>query len=441
MEVELKIINCYVVTVDSNNTVFENGCIVVNNGKIVDIGDASIALNYESEQLIDAQGCVVIPGLVNAHNHAAMTIYRGMADDLPLQEWLHEHIFPTEAKFTTKESVRTGTQLAAIEMLKSGTTTFTDMYYFEDEVAKVCKEYGIRGVLSQAIIDFPAPDFPTSAATLQYTEDLMQKYSDDEYVTIIPGPHSPYTCQPETLKKARALANKYDSVLSIHLSETWGEYDNAIKETGNTPVKNLEEMGLLDGKTLAAHCVFVSEDDVKLMLKHNVAAVNNPQSNLKLVSGIAPVPMMKDNGIVVALGTDGVVSNNNLDMFEEMKTAALIHKMNNNNPTALNAQTMLRMATVDGARALGMQDKIGSLEAGKCADMVLININQPHLMPLYNIYSQLVYAVKGHDVDMVIVNGKIVMDNKKVVAADELQVMIDAQIIANQIIDEKMANS
>lgn len=442
MQADIKIINAYILTVDKEERIIENGAIAIQGDSIIAIGTTEELEHIDGEETIDAQGNLLMPGLINAHTHAAMSIYRGMADDLPLQEWLNDHIFPAEAEFCTKESVITGTKLAILEMIRFGVTCFADMYYFEEDVAKVCNEMGIRALLSQAIVDFPAPDHKTSDEALKYIEQAMQEVNNHGTVTITPGPHSPYTCQADTLRKARKLANKYEVPLQIHLSETMFEYEESIKDHEKTPVKYCDDLGLFDGKTIAAHCVYINEEDREILKEKTVGVVNNPVSNMKLTSGVAPIPLLRDAGVLVGIGTDGVVSNNTLDIIEEMKIAALIHKVNNNNPTAMKAKNAVKLATIENAKILGMEDSIGSLEVGKKADMILIDINQPHLMPLYNIYSQLVYAVKGTDVDTVIINGKMVMINKKISGVDTLDIAIDAQMKANEVkafIDQRIA--
>ncbi len=431
--VDLKIENGIIVTVDSDNKIIYDGCICVQNGMICAIGTNEECKDIDAETVIDAQGNLIMPGLINTHTHAGMNIYKGMADDLPLQKWLYDYIFPTEAEFSTKENIITGTELAIFEMLQTGTTCFADMYYFEDSVAEVCDKMHIRAVLGQAIIDFPAPDFQNSNESLAAIEKMIEKYKNHPRIDIIPAPHSMYTCKKETIQKARELANKHNLPIHIHVSETEFEYNESLKNHDKTPTEYLDEIGALDGKTLAAHCVYISEHDREILSKKNVGVANNPQSNLKLVSGIAPVPLMKELNVTVALGTDSVVSNNSLDMFQEMKMAALIHKLNNGNPTVLPAEEVVRMATIDGAKALEIDNLVGSLEVGKQADIIIINLNQPHLTPLYNVYSQIIYAVNGNDVDTVFVDGAMLYQNKQFMVGNVMDTMLNAQIIANQV--------
>lgn len=412
MTADILIINAFIVTIDKEYIIIENGAIAILDGKIIYIGENIISESYTAKKVIDAKGNIVMPGLINSHTHIPMTIFRGMADDMPLQKWLNEFIFPAEAKFLNAENVTIGAEIAIHEMIRFGTTCFADMYYFENDIAKLCEEIGIRCVLSEGILDFPVPNNPTPQHALDFTEQQILAYKDSQLINFAFGPHSPYTCSEEWLIKARTLANKYDVPFHIHLSETSYEYEQSIEKTGVTPLQYLDKIGCLDGKTIAAHCVYFSEEDVALMVQKNVSVVNNPQSNLKLVSGVAPIPFMQKAGGNVALGTDGVVSNNSLDMFTEMKVAALIHKLNHHDPTAGNARDIITMATINGAKALGLDSITGSLEIGKCADVIIIDINQAHTQPLYNAYSQIVYSLNGNDVDTVIIDGKIVLENK-----------------------------
>lgn len=433
MTVDILIKNALIVTIDNDERIFDNGSILISGNKIVAIGDAGIEQDYSPVKTIDAKGNIVMPGLINSHTHIAMTIFRGMADDMPLQKWLNEFIFPAEAKFLNAENIKIGAELAIYEMIRFGTTCFADMYYFEDEIAQICERIGIRCLLSEGILDFPVPNNPTPQSALDFTERQIEKYKHSQRINFAFGPHSPYTCSEEWLKKGRELANKHNVPYHIHLSETSHEYENCIETKGVTPLQNLDNMGCLDGKTIAAHCVYFSEEDVALMVKKNVNVVNNPQSNLKLVSGVAPVPFMQKAGGNVALGTDGAVSNNSLNMFTEMKVAALIHKLNHHDPTAGNAKDIVKMATINGARALSLEDITGSIEVGKCADIIIIDINQAHAQPLYNVYSQIVYALCGHDVDTVIVDGKILMEKKQYCCGNPDAIIAKVKILAKEI--------
>lgn len=430
-----KIINAYVVTMDSEFSIIENGCVCMENDRIVHICESCDSHDIEAENVIDAQGNLLLPGFINGHTHTGMNIFKGYADDLPLQKWLFDYVFPVEEKFTTRENVRIGSSLALLEMIASGTTCFVDMYYFVEETAKLCEEIGVRAVLSQPIVDFPVADAKSPEEALQLCEKLMQQYENHHLVKIIPAPHSIYTCSAENLQKARALANKYNVPLNTHLSETIEEYNKCIEEHEKTPVEYLNDLGCFDGKTIAAHCVYVSENDREILAQKQVAAVNNMQSNLKLVCGISPVPALLESGVKVCFGTDSVMSNNSLDMYTEIKTAALVHKYNSGNATSLNAQQTVFMATRGAAECLGFADLCGSIEVGKKADLQLLNINQIHAVPLYNIYSHIVYALQSGDVDSLFIDGKCVYLHKHFQGIDAFEVMVQAQELANEIME------
>lgn len=414
MNVDILITNAHILTIDAECVIIENGCIAISNGVISAIGNSDLAQTFSAKTVIDAKGNIALPGLINSHTHIPMTIFRGMADDMHLQKWLQEYIFPAEAKFLNETNVGLGATLAIYEMIQSGTTCFADMYYHEDIVAHICDEMGIRCVLSEGILDFPVPNNPTPQDACNFTERMIEKYKNNPRINFAFGPHSPYTCSNEWLQQARILANKHNVPFHIHLSETSHEYEQSIEKNGLTPLQHLDSLGCLEGKTIAAHCVFFSQEDVELMVQKKINVVNNPQSNLKLVSGVAPVPYMLSAGGNVALGTDGVVSNNSLDMFTEMKVAALIHKLYSSNPTAANALDVIKMATINGAKALGLDHEIGSIEVGKRADVIIIDTHNAHAQPLYNVYSNIVYSHKGSDVETVIIDGNIIMENKQI---------------------------
>ena len=441
MQADIAIINALIVTVNSADQIITNGTIIITGNTITEIGAGAILHRYQPARIIDVRGKLVMPGMVNSHTHAAMTMFRGMADDMALDVWLNEHIFPSEAKHVNARSVELGTRLAVMEMVRSGTTCFADMYYYEDVVAQVCEDVGIRALLGEGVLGFPAPGHPDSTHTLRYTEELIQRYQGSELISVAVGPHAPYTCPEYLMKECRDLANKYKVPLHIHLSETVKEYEQCIEQTGVTPVQYLERAGILDGHTIAAHCVYASEEDVEVLKRWGTFVAHNPQCNMKLVSGVAPITHFLRAGITVGLGTDGVVSNNSLDMFEEMKTCALIHKLHTNSPTVMDAKTVVRMATMGGAATLGLADKIGSLEAGKRADLIIVNTDQPHLVPMYNVYSQIVYSVKGNDVETVMVNGRIIMDHGHIHHIDEQSLKRDMQALADQIMGEKNLNA
>jgi 5-methylthioadenosine/S-adenosylhomocysteine deaminase len=362
-----------------------------------------------------------------------MSLFRGLADDLPLMEWLNNYIFPVESRMDG-DFVHVGTLLACAEMILSGTTTFCDMYLFEDEVAKAAREAGMRCLVGEVLYDFPSPNYGPIEKGLAYTESLIQKWRDDPLVSIAVEPHSVYTCSPDLLVAANGLALKYGIPLIIHVAETASEIDVVKERYGKRPFEHLESLGVLGPHLIADHCVHLDESEMEKIAKHHVKVINNPESNMKLASGVCPVSELLARGITVALGTDGCASNNNLDLFAEMDTAAKLHKLRTMDPTVMDAFTVLRMATNHGAKALGYGDLIGSLEKGKKADIIVVDTHKPHLTPMYNPYSHLVYAAKGHDVSHSIINGRLVMENRRLLGLDLQKVMAKAREKAKQVL-------
>ena len=415
-QADIIIKNGTILTLDSENSIFENSYLCIRGDSISEIGTGNPALS-KAEKIIDARGGLILPGLVNCHTHAAMSLFRGLADDLPLMEWLNNYIFPAESKMDG-EFVYTGTMLALAEMIMSGTTTFCDMYLFEEEVAKAARKAGVRSLVGEVLYDFPSPNYGPVEKGLKYTESLIQKWRDDPLVSIAVEPHSLFTCSPKLLAASNELALKYNVPLIIHVAETLTEVYEIKEKYGKTPVKHLDSLGILGPHLIADHCVHLENSDIKLMAEHGVNVVHNPESNMKLASGIAPVPQMLSQGLTVGLGTDGCASNNNLDLFSEMDTAAKLHKVNMLDPTVMDSITVLRMATIQGARALGLQDITGSLEVGKKADVIVIDTHKPHLTPMYNATSHLVYAARGNDVRHSIINGQPVMEDRKLLTLD-----------------------
>ena len=421
--VDILINNGWVLTMDSENALFEKGAVAVSGDRIVAVGEGrALTASYKAGKTVDARGGIVMPGLVNAHTHAAMTCFRGIADDLPLMTWLNDHIFPAEAKLTF-DMVYQGTLLACAEMILSGTTTFCDMYLFEDAVAQAAKAVGMRAVVGEVIYDFPSPNYGPVEAGLKYTEDLIEKWRDDPLITIAVEPHSVYTCSPELLRRAGAIAEKNRTPLIIHVAETEKEVADVMEKYGRTPVAHLADLGTLGPNVIADHCVALTPEDMAMLKEFDVKVAHNPESNMKLASGIAPVPELLDCGVTVGIGTDGCASNNNLDLFQEMDTVAKLHKVNSLDPTVMDARTVLRMATIDGAKVLGLEDTTGSLETGKKADIIIVDVNRPHLIPMYDVCSHLVYAVNGSDVVTTIVNGNFLMEDRALTTVDADAVM------------------
>jgi 5-methylthioadenosine/S-adenosylhomocysteine deaminase len=418
----------YVVTEDPARRVIENGAVAIRGARILGVGTREeIERRYTSANRLDQPNAILAPGLINTHTHVAMSLFRGLADDLNLQDWLQKFIFPAEAKNVDREFVRWGTRLALLEMALSGTTTFADMYYFEDSVAEETKKAGMRGVLGQSVIGFPAPDYKTPEAALAGAEKFLQAYADDPLIVPAVAPHSIYTTSDEALKASRALADRYKKPLLIHLAETKTENDDSLKQRGKTPTEALASLGMFSGTTLVAHGVWVTDSDLTLLKTYDVGVAHCPSSNMKLASGIAPVVKMLKLGIAVGLGTDGVAgSNNNHDMMQEMDLAAKLQKVATGDPSVLPAEQTLAMATILGARAMRMDNLIGSIEAGKLADVISVRVEDPHAVPMYNVYSQLVYALKASDVGDAMVNGKMIVRNRRMLTINDRPVLAKA---------------
>jgi 5-methylthioadenosine/S-adenosylhomocysteine deaminase len=432
--VSLLVTNGVVVTVDATRRVLSPGAVAIDGSSIVGVDTPeAIAAQFDARETVDAAGQIVMPGLVNTHTHAPMVLYRGLADDLALMEWLQKYIFPAEAKTVTPAFVRVGTRLAALEMIQSGTTTFADMYYFEEEIAKAAKEAGLRGVLGQTIIKFPAPDAKTPAESLARTVRFIKEWKGDALITPAVAPHALYTLEPETLKATRALADEHGVPLIIHLAETRAEVAAALSLGQATPVGYLESLGVWGPRTLAAHGVWVPVEDMKVLAKHGVAVSHNPESNMKLASGTAPIVDYIREEITLGLGTDGAASNNDLDMFEAMRFTALLHKLQRNDPRVLPARDVLAMATLGGARALGLAERIGSIEVGKRADLIVVSVQGARQTPMYDPISHLVYVSHGDDVTTTIVDGRVLMRDRKVLTLDSAAVLKEARAAADQV--------
>jgi len=423
-----------VLTLDDRDTKLADGAIAIDGDRIVALGQRDeLARIFAAKETIDATGAIVMPGLINAHTHAAMTCFRGIADDMELMDWLNNYIFPAEARNVNPELAYWGSLLACAEMIKSGTTTFADMYIFEDQTARAAKEAGMRCLIGEVLFDFPSPNIKTPAEGLAYTEKLIQTWADDPLVNVMVEPHALYTCSPDLLKDCKALADRYQVPLATHLLENAGEVKQLRDKLGRRATTFLEDIGLLDERFIAFHCVMMDEQDMRLFADHGCKVVHNPESNMKLASGVAPISAMCALGITVGLGTDGCASNNNLDMFQELDTAAKLEKSARLDPTVMSARTVLRMATSDGAKVLGLDRLVGTLAVGKKADLCIIDMNKPHLTPLYDEYSHLTYAVSGADVDTVLINGRVVLRNRRLTTIDEIEVMRRVRQIAVRI--------
>jgi len=417
-----------VVTMDAEFRVIEDGAVGIEGDVITQIGKrADLDTKARgAKKTIDARGTLVLPGMINGHAHAAMSLFRGVAEDHSLDDWLQRYIFPAEARNVTEDFVFWGTRLGVLEMLRGGVTTYADMYYFEDVVARVTKEAGMRGVLGETILDFAAPDHKTPAAALAYTEKYIERWRGDPLITPAVAPHSIYTLSTETLKSTAALARATGAPILMHIAEAPFESEQSRLKHGGSPVDYLERIGLLGADVVGAHCVWVDATDISTLLRRGVGTVHNPSSNMKLASGVMPVVDLLTAGVPVGLATDSAASNNNQDLFQEMNVAAKLQKVTRMDPRALPARQVVEMATIGGARALHLDKQIGSLEVGKQADVVLIGTGATHSTPMYNVYSQLVYALNAHDVLTVVIAGKIVMEVRVMMTMDKPAILAKA---------------
>jgi 5-methylthioadenosine/S-adenosylhomocysteine deaminase len=432
--VSLVIAGGHVVTMDEAGTVITNGAVAIDGSTIVAVGPASeIEARYIGRDRVDARGHIIMPGLINTHTHAPMVLFRGLADDMALMDWLTQYIFPAEKATVTPEFVRVGTRLAALEMIESGTTTFVDMYYFEDVIADATRHAGLRGVLGQTVIRFPVADAATPEAALQRAGTFLRDWANNDLIIPAVAPHAPYTLSPETLKTARALANTYGAPLLIHLAETKAEVATIAKEQQASPAMYLDRLGLWSGRSLAAHAVWVDEADMAMLAARGVGLSHNPESNMKLASGTAPVPAWLTHGIRAGLGTDGAASNNDLDMFEAMRTAAMLHKHATGDPRVLPARQALELATRGGAAALGLEGKIGTLAPGKLADVITVDTTSARQTPMFDPLSHLVYVTRGTDVRTTVVNGRVLMREGRVLSLDRATVIKDANAMAQKV--------
>lgn len=426
-----------VVAMDSAGTVIPDGAVAVEDGRIVAVGPrAEVEAAHPNLATHSAEGGIILPGLINAHGHAPMVLFRGLADDLELLDWLENYIFPAEAGFVDEAFVRAGTRLACLEMLRGGITTFVDMYYYEDAIAEEAEACGMRAVLGSTLIDFPAPDNKTWEDAVAYARRFVERWRDHSTITAAVAPHSAYTVSGEHLQEAHALAAELDAPLLIHLAEDRGEIERVTKATGMTSVDYLESLGILDDRMLAAHTVWPSESEIALLAERGVGVAHCPHSNMKISAGAAPVVAMIEAGIAVGVGTDGAASNNDLNLWEEIDTAAKLAKVTTGDPTALNARQAMAMATLEGARAIDRADSIGSLEVGKRADLIVVSAGGYHQSPqpaAGNPYSLLTYATKASDVRTVIVDGKLVVDDGQVLTLNAEAVLAEAAAIRARI--------
>ena len=422
------------VTMDGTGRILQAAGVAVDGDRIVAVATAAdLARRFRGRQTINAGGGIIMPGLINTHTHAPMVLYRGLADDLALMEWLEKYIFPAEAKTVSPAFVRTGTRLAALEMIESGTTTFADMYYFESDIAKVTAEAGLRGVLGQTVIQFPVADAKTPQEGLARAEAFITEWAKHPLITPAVAPHALYTLDAATLKAARALSVKYNVPMLIHMAETEAETATAKERGASSAVAYLDSLGVLGKGVLGAHGVWVSPADVAVLKAREVGIAHNPASNMKLASGVAPVPGYLAAGVALGLGTDGAASSNDLDMFTAMRLAALLHKVASKDPRVVPARAAVGMATIGGARALGLDAVTGSLEVGKRADLIVVGVDGARQTPLFDPLSHLVYVANGGDVQHTVVNGRVLMRDRKVLSLDQASVLADARAAAQAV--------
>jgi 5-methylthioadenosine/S-adenosylhomocysteine deaminase len=435
--VDLVIAGGTLVTMDAERRILKDGAVAVKGDSIVEVGTRpQIEAKYAAAARIDGKGHLVLPGFINGHTHVPMTLLRGLKDDVTLDVWLKDYIFPAEAKNVTEDFVRWGTRLAAAEMIRSGITTFADMYYFENAIAEETKAAGMRGILGESWLDFPVPDNKNEAEAAAYTEKFLKRWQGDPLIHAAVAPHSIYLCSQKTLHDVQTLAQKYHAPILIHVAEIKKELDDSLAKNGATPVQYMNRIGLLGPNIIAAHCVWVDETDRELLAQKGVGCVHNPSSNMMLASGVAPVVEERSAGVAVGLGTDGPSgSNNDLNLMEEMDLAAKLQKITKMDPRALGATAVVEMATIEGAKAVHLEKEIGSLEPGKKADLILIGLDQPNAVPMYDVYSQLAYALKASDVETVVIGGRIVMRDRKLLTLREPEILAKARQYGQRVAD------
>jgi 5-methylthioadenosine/S-adenosylhomocysteine deaminase len=431
---ELIVSGQYLMPTWRQKDVIIDGAIAVSGDTIVETGSRNDLLSRfpDAREIYEPHG-LIMPGLINTHTHAPMACFRGFADDLPLMTWLQDHIFPVEAQLTS-DIVYDSTLLSIIEMIKSGTTSFCDMYLFAKGVAEAAEKSGIRCWVGEVLYDFPSPSYGELQDGFKYVEEMFATYKNHPLVSVTVDPHSVYTCSPSLLKQCHQLAEKHGSLYVIHLSESHDEVTNCRQQYGTSPVRHLENLGVLNNRTLAAHCVKLDSEEISLLAQRQVHVSHCAESNMKLASGIAPVPKLLEQGVLVSIGTDGSASNNDVDMFSEMNSVAKIHKAILMDPTTMDAETTLHAATLGGAAALNAATRIGTLTAGKKADLIVLDHKQPHLIPIYNIPSHPVYAVRGADVIHSIINGRIIMEHRVIKTVDETTIIARMQEIGRKIV-------
>ena len=434
--IDLIVVGDTVIVMDDANTLIRNGAVAVDDGFIVAVGTrAAITGDYRATEVLDGAGKVVLPGLINTHTHAAMSLLRGIADDKELMDWLVNYMFPVEVRFVDPDFVRLGTELSCWEMIRGGTTTFVDMYYFNDSVAEAVESCGLRALIATSVIDQPSPDAADAREGLQRAVEFIERWQGrNNRIIPVMGAHAVYTVKPAELRAVREMADRLGVPALIHVSESPSEMQMVMDTFGTTPIRHLEALGFFDGPTLAAHVVWPREDEIQILVSRGVGVTHDPSSNMKISSGVSPVAAMLDAGVKIGLGTDGPATNNDLDMWEEMRIAAFLQKVSTMDPEVLPAATALRMATRGGAEALGLEDQIGSLLAGLRADLIQVSLDDMHFVPAYgDVVSQLVYVGDEQDVTTVVVDGKVIMRDKTILTIDAERVRREANALAAEI--------
>jgi 5-methylthioadenosine/S-adenosylhomocysteine deaminase len=431
---DILVLGSIVITMDEHQSIRSDGALAIRGNTIAAVGPlAEITAVYEGATVVDATGCLVIPGLIDAHTHIPMTLFRGLADDLPLHTWLEQHVWPAEHKFINPETVKWASRLGVAELLRSGVTTLCDMYFYEDKVAEVVDELGMRGILANAHFDVTTSSNFELGRTLADAEQFVARWRGHSRIVPALGPHAPYTVGPDLYRRIHTLAERMDVPVVTHLAETQGEDHDIRHRYGRSPLRHLENLGLMDARLVAAHCVWVDGGEIDLLAKAQTGVVHNPRSNLKLASGIAPIPDMLGAGVLVGLGTDGAASNNALNLLAEIQTAALVHKGVRLDPLAVPAAAAFQMATIGGARALKLDHLVGSLEPGKRADVAIIDLDEDNLVPLYDPLSHIAYAVEAADVRTVIIDGQIVLQDRVLTTGDEREIRRQVRALASGI--------
>ncbi len=434
-KIDLLVSNGTVVTMNDRMQIIENGAIAVHNGNILAIGNAkSISEQFAADTTHDAKGGFIMPGLVNTHTHIAMSYFKGVADDMALQDWLQNFIWPLEGKFLCEEFIYHASLHGVAEMIRNGVTTFCDMYFLEGQTAKAATEAGIRGLLGEGIVEFPVVNYTKAEQMIEYAVEQHNLHRDNDLIQFMPAPHAIYTCNKEHLVMAARVARENNMRLLTHLAETKKEVTDSIAQFGKSPVRYLDELGFLGDNLLVAHGVWVDDEEQKILARTGTSVAICTESNLKLASGIAPIKGYQDNGVRLGFGTDGVASNNNLSIIEEMGTTAKLHKAINGDPAFLPAETALRMATIDGAKALGMSERTGSLEIGKAADFIVMHTGTIETEPLYSVYSHICYNMNSSNIGDVFVNGKALMLDRKLMTVDEPELIKRARSYREKIL-------